>query len=159
MGIFTSAGTKVYMTSTTTNPATFDAAGYGALTFTEIKNVESVGAFGDESAEVTFDDLGEKRTKKLKGQRNSGNMALVCGLDDADAGQDLLRTAEADNTTGNFHFKVVYPNKLTSGGDGAIRFFSGKVMSQREVIDTANNVAKLEATVGINTAIVLVDAD
>jgi hypothetical protein len=159
MGIFTSAGTKVYITATTTNPATFDATGYGALTFTEIKGIESVGSFGDESAEVTFDDLGEKRTKKFKGQRNAGNMAIVCGLDDADAGQDLLRTAEADNTTGNFHFKVVYPNQITSGGDGAIRYFSGKVMTQREVIDAANNIAKLEATVGINTAVISVDAD
>ncbi|MFK5173523.1 hypothetical protein ACI3QN_13500, partial [Propionibacterium freudenreichii] len=79
------------------------------------------------------DDLGDGRSKKFKGQRNAGTMSVVCGLDDADAGQILLRAAEKDNTTGDFHFKVVFDNKITSGGVNASRFFSGKVMSAREV--------------------------
>ena len=156
MGLFTSSGSKVFISTTTTDPATFDAAGYAALTYVQVGANESIGAFGDESTEVTFDDLGDGRTKKFKGQRNAGNMEVVCGLDDEDAGQALMRTAEEDDTVNNYHFKVEFPNSL--GTSGAIRYFSGKVMTQREVVDTANNITKFEATVGINTAIVKVDA-
>lgn len=158
MGIFTTSGSTISMTTTTTNPGTFDAAGYGALSYTQIGSVENLGGFGDTSEEVTFDDIAQRRTIKLKGQRNAGNLELVCGRDDTDTGQDALYTAEQDNSTGNYHFKVTFPNRQASGGDDAVRYFSGKVMSVRETLDTANNVAKLEATIGINTAIILVDS-
>ena len=156
MGIATTSGTKVSISTTSTAPATFDASGYAALTFSEIGSIESVSGFGDESSEVTFDELGDGRTKKLKGQKNAGNMELMMGLDDEDAGQGYLYTAEADATTSDWHFKVEVPNSL--GTANAIRYFSGKVMSVRETYDTANNVIKLNTTVGINTAVVKVDA-
>ena len=156
MGIATTAGTKVSISTTSTAPATYDSTGYAALTYSEIGSIESISGFGDESTEVTFDELGDGRTKKLKGQRNSGNMELMMGLDDEDAGQGYVRTAEANNTTNDWHFKVEVPNSL--GVANAIRYFSGKVMSVRETYDTANNVIKLNTTVGINTPIVVVDA-
>jgi hypothetical protein len=156
MGIATTSGTKVSISTTSTAPSTYDASGYAALTFSEIGSVESVSGFGDESSEVTFDELGDGRTKKLKGQKNAGNMELMMGLDDEDAGQGYLYTAEADATTNDWHFKVEVPNSL--GTANAVRYFSGKVMSVRETYDTANNVIKLNTTVGINTAIVRVDA-
>jgi hypothetical protein len=156
MGIATTSGTKVSISTTSTAPATFDASGYGNLTYSEIGSIESVSGFGDESSEVTFDELGDGRTKKLKGQKNAGNMELMMGLDDEDAGQGYLYTAEADATVADWHFKVEVPNSL--GSANAVRYFSGKVMSVRETYDTANNVIKLNTTVGINTAIVKVDA-
>lgn len=158
MGISAASGATIAITSTTTAPATFDAAGYAALSYTTVNSVESIGSFGDESQDVTFDDLGDRRTKHLKGQKDAGTLALVCGLDDTDAGQDLLRTAEADGSTGNFHFKVTLPNKQATAGDDAIRYFSGKVMSVRETVDSANNIVKLETNIGINTKIVYVDS-
>ena len=158
MGLFTTSGLTISITTTTTDPATFNAVGYAALSYTEISGLENAGGFGDESNEVTADDIGLGRTIKLKGQRNAGNMDLVFLLNDADAGQTLLRAAEADDSTGNFHFKVTLPNKLASPGADAIRYFSAKVMTAKENFDTADTVAKLNATIGINTAIVSVAA-
>lgn len=158
MGIFTASKTKISMTTVTTDPATFDATGYAALSYTQIGSIENLGAFGDEASEVTFDDLADGRTKKLKGQRNAGTMQLVLGLDDDDTGQGLLDTAEADDSVANYHFKVEFPNKLSSGGTNALRYFSAKVMSVREEVNTANNVVKKNVSLGINTKIVKVAA-
>ena len=158
MGLFSASGATVSMTAVTTDPVTFDAAGYALLTFTEVGQIEDGGAFGDESSEVTFDSLGSGRTTKVKGQRNSGTFDLVTGLDDEDSGQALLYTAEADDSTGNYHFKVTFPNKLSSGGTDAIRYFSGKVLSTRENLGTANNVVSLTATISIDTPVVRVAA-
>lgn len=156
MGIFTTSGATIAITANTTAPGTFDATGYAALSYTAISKVESLGQFGDESQLVTFDDIADGRTKKLKGQRNAGDLQLVLGIDDTDGGQSALRTAEADDSTGDYYFKVTLPNKQASAGADAIRYFGGKVMSVREQPDGANNVAKLLVTIGINTAIVRV---
>ena len=158
MSIFTSSGVQVYISSTATAPATYDAAGYGALTFTQVNSVEDAGAIGDTANEVTFDDLAKRRTQTLKGQFKGETLSLVCGYDDADAGQLLLVTAAADPVQQDWHFKVVLPNKLATAGQNAIVYFSGRVMSSKRTISTANNVVKLEATVQPNTAIVYVQA-
>jgi hypothetical protein len=53
------------------SPATKDAAGYAALTFTEIGQVEKIGAFGASFAKVEFQPL--KGTKqKYKGSKDNG---------------------------------------------------------------------------------------
>lgn len=154
MSIFTASGSKVYISSTSTAPATYDAAGYGALTFTQVNFVEDAGAFGDTATDVTFDDIGDRRTKTLKGQFRGEQMSLVCGYNDADAGQLLLVTAAADTIQVDWHFKIVLPNKQASAGSDAVAYFSGRVMSSKRTISTANNVVKLEATIQPNTAIV-----
>lgn len=156
MGIFATGGAKLSVTANTTPPATFDAAGYGALTYTEVKSKENLGSLGDESVEVLFDAIEEKRTKRIKGQRNANMLVLTCGLDDEDPGQIAMDAAEADDSSGDYHFKLELPNKRSSGGTNAIRYFSAKVFSERENLETANNVAKKVYNIGINTAIVRV---
>ena len=156
MSIFTSSGTKFYISSTSTAPATYDATGYAALTYTQVNFVEDMGAFGDTATDVTFDDIGDRRTKTLKGQFKGEQLSLVCGYDDADAGQMLLITSNADTTQVDWHFKIELPNKQATAGDNAIAYFSGRVMSSKRTISTANNVVKLESTIQPNTAIVYV---
>ena len=154
MSIFVSSGTKVYISSTSTAPATYDAAGYGALTWTQIGSVEDAGAFGDTKADVTFDDISNRRTKVLAGQFKGEQMALVCGYDDTDMGQQTLISAVADTTQTDWHFKIVLPNKQATAGQNATAYFSGRVMSSKRTISTANNVTKLEATIQPNTGVV-----
>jgi len=154
MGIFTASKTKLYMTATTVVPATLDVAGYDALVWVPIGSIENLGAFGDAASVVTFDDLADGRTKKLKGQRDAGNMELVLGLDDADAGQALLDTAYSDDSVGDYNFKVEFPNKLAINGQNALRYFRGKVFTVRETVETANNVVRKNVTVGISSPIV-----
>jgi len=117
MGIQTGANSSVEIGTTT---AMADAAAYALDTWTAIGGVESISSFGDSSAEVTFTSLADARTQKLKGARDAGNITISMAFLGADTGQQALATAEADNTSANYNFKVTY-------SDGEIRYFSVKV--------------------------------
>ena len=155
-GIFATAGSKLYIgqsiASKTTN---FVLADFAGQSWIEIGWLENIGAFGDEAANITFDAIGQQRTQKLKGTRNAGDMAVVAGIDYEDQGQITLRAAEG--TPNNYAFKVQF-NDAPTGGDPSERYFIALVMSTREALDTANNVMKLNATLGVNSNIVRVNA-
>lgn len=148
--IFAARGTVVSMTANTTAPATFDAAGYAALTYVDLGCASNLGEFGDEASEISFDCINTGRTIKVKGQRNAGNMTLTLALDDTTDGFDAIQVAEADDSTGDYHFKVEFSNKLNDSGTNAIRYFSGKVMSAREVVGAANDVVTINLVISIN---------
>jgi hypothetical protein len=64
MGLSTVAGTTVGISAST--PATFDEAGYEALVFTNIGNIEDGGEHGRVYAEVTSNPIDTRGTKKYK---------------------------------------------------------------------------------------------
>ena len=148
MGSTTSAGSALAISAAT--PATFDAAGYTALTFTEIGQIEKIGTIGATFNKVEFQPLkGPKQ--KHKGSADYGSLQPSLAHDDTDAGQTLLRTA-ADNLTSTLYsFKVTYP-------DGAKRFFQGRVFGYPETTDGADSILMAAPTVEINTVIVKVPA-
>jgi len=154
MAIFATSGSQVYI-GDALDPGTSDLAlsDFGGQSWTEIGWVQNLGTFGDTSQEVTFDSIDQSRTQKLKGTRNAGNMALVTGVDYSDAGQVALIAAE--QTSNDYAFKIVF-NDAPSGGTASERYFVGKVMSVAEQLDGANNVARMNATIGINSNIVQV---
>lgn len=147
MGSTTAAGTAIGISAAT--PATFDAAGYAALTFTEIGNVEKLGPIGPTFAKVEFKPL-KGPTKKFKGSVDYGSLNPSLAHDDSDAGQTLLRTA-ANNLTTLYSFKVTYP-------DNAIRYFQGRVFGYPEVTDGADTVIMANPTIEIDTVVVKVAA-
>jgi hypothetical protein len=101
-------------------PATFDAAGYAALTFTTIGEITDIGEFGREYKPVTYVPLATGGTRKLKGSFDEGSIAAQLALDTDDAGQILAKTALA--STADFSFVVT-----TQNGDKY--YFQGKTMS------------------------------
>lgn len=157
MSIFATAGSKIYIGGTpmAAQSDDFVLGDFAGQTWVEIAWAESIGEFGDEAAEITFDAIGEGRTQKLKGVRNAGTMNCRFGVDSDDAGQAAIRAAEA--TPLDYPFKVEF-NDAPSGGNPSERYFIGKVMSAREVLDTANNVVRLNVNIGINSNIVRVAA-
>lgn len=155
-GIFATAGSKVFIgQSIDPQSVDFIASDFDGESWVEIRWLESIGQFGDESAEITFDAIGEGRTQKLKGIRNAGNMDLIMGVDHTDPGQTALLAAEA--TPHDFAFRVDF-NDAAEAGTPSQRFFIGKVMTAREQLDTANNVVKRAGRIGINSNVVRVDA-
>ena len=152
MAISTASGSKLYLGTTA---AAETLTQFQADTYTEVSEVEDLGEFGDESELITFASLSDGRMRKLKGVRDAGDMAIVCGDDVSDAGQDAMDAAEAD--TLDYNFKVVLNDKLTLGGTPSEHYFRGKVISQRRNVGTANNVVRKNFTVAINSAIVSVD--
>lgn len=155
-GIFATAGSKVFIGQTMQPQSSdFVAADFDGMSWVEIRWLESIGQFGDESAEITFDAIGEGRTQKLKGIRNAGNMDLVMGVDHTDAGQAALLAGEA--TPFDYAFRVDF-NDAAEGGTPSQRFFIGKIMTAREQLDTANSVVKRAGRISLNSNVVRVDA-
>lgn len=152
--IFATAKASVSISATSAPPTTFDAAGYGALTFKKICPLQSIGEFGTSFEDVTFDDICTGNRVKIKGINDNGEFDVVCGFDDTNEGQTVAVTAAKDTSTADWHFKVTFPNKQNATGTDAIFYFSGKVMSARNTPGEASAVVTRTFTVGINTEIV-----
>lgn len=154
--IFATAGAHIYIGQPLEEKtAPFVIADFNAQSWVEIGKTNSIGVFGDAASEITFDLINERRTKKLKGTRNAGNMELICAIDADDDGQATLRGAETMQN--DFAFRVVF-NDAPAGGDPSERLFIAKVMSVSEQLEGANNVARLQATLGINSNVVVINA-
>lgn len=155
-GIYATSGAKLFIgAQLDAQSADFVLGDFSGQSWVEVGWLENIGAFGDEASTITFDAIGGGRTQKLKGNRNAGDMGVVCGIDYEDAGQIALRAAEA--TPNNYAFKVEF-NDAPVGGDPSERYFIGLVMSVRETLDTANNVMKMNVAIGVNSNIVRVNA-
>ncbi|OCJ67614.1 hypothetical protein A6U97_02500 [Agrobacterium tumefaciens] len=160
MTIYASAGAKLFIgiakTQTSDDYVLSDFSVASALTWKEIKEVEALGSLGDTSEAVNFTAIGDARTRALKGPRSAGTMEVVCGIDSADAGQQALIAAE--KTPYDYEFRLVL-NDAPPGGTPSERLFIAKVMSQSEQFDQANSVMKLNASLGVNSNIVRIDAE
>lgn len=154
--IFATAGSVIYIGGTmAAKSSPFIAADFASQSWIEIGWAEAIGEFGDESSEITFDAIGEGRTQKLKGIRNAGTMACRFGISSDDLGQVALRAAET--VPNDFAFRVDF-NDAPLGGQPSKRYFIAKVMTAREVLDTANNVVRLNASLGVNSNVVQIQA-
>lgn len=119
MTAFTSAGSSIALSAS--SPGTFDAAGFGALTFTTIGEVTDIGGnFGRTYNLVTHNPLATRATVKKKGSYNAGSLTVQLAVDNDNAGQALAQAALLSDA--NYSFKVV-----TQSGD--IYYFQGVVMS------------------------------
>ncbi|MCE6960578.1 hypothetical protein LAZ40_16255 [Cereibacter sphaeroides] len=155
--IFATNGSKIYIGGVIADPAAdVTATTFAAQSWTEIKELESLGTFGDSASEITFEAINQARTKRLKGTRNAGSMDIVCGLDYSDAGQLALIAAE--KTISDYAFRVVF-NDAPAGGTPSERLFIAKVASASEGLDTGNSVMKLNASLWINSNIVRINAE
>ena len=142
MAITTASGTKIFIGPVATD-AVDTVAEFKALTgYVEVKKVESYGDFGDESAAVTLNTIGEGRIEKAKGSRDAGTLALTVAFVGDDPGQLAMEAAEKDYR--NYAFQVLFP-------DGASQYFRGLVMSRRRNIGSANDVLKRVFNIGINS--------
>jgi len=155
MGIFATAGSKIYIGGVLdAKLVDFVIGDFSGQSWVEIGWAEAIGEFGDESSEITFDAIGQQRTQKLKGSRNAGTMAARFGVDTEDPGQIAVRAAELGPQ--DYAFRVDFNDANTQSGTPSQRYFVGKIMSAREVLDTSNNVVRLNASIGVNSNIVQV---
>lgn len=141
MSVGTTAGTKLGISAGV--PATYDVAGYVALTYTNVGNIEDAGEHGRVYAEVTFNPIAERGTQKFKGSFNEGNKTLSIGYDSDDAGMILLKTAL--NSDNDYAFEVEYPN-------GDIDYFQAKVMSLVKQASTVDTIRMVSVELSITTS-------
>lgn len=109
----------------TATPGTYDAAGFALLSFTEIKQVITIGDQGREYADVTTKVLGERGTTHSKGTFDQGTFEMTLLDLTSDPGQIMLNDgndgAEIDT---NHSFKVEYNN-------GEIFYFQALIQSYK----------------------------
>lgn len=150
MAVQTSTGVLVGLVAA--EPATFDQAGFAALTFVNIGELTNVPEFGPDVQVVTHEPLADGITKKFKGFINYGSVALEAGLDDDDAGQALIEAGVTGGDKNTEHsFKLTYP-------DGAVRYWTGKLFSYTENPGSANSMVSTTVNVEINSPILKVAA-
>jgi hypothetical protein len=157
MTIFASAGAKLYIGTTkeqkSTDFALADFSADNAATWKQIGEIEGLGSVGDTSEAINFTGVSDGRTRTIKGPRSAGTMEVVCGLDPDDEGQQAAIAAE--KAIHDYEFRLVL-NDAPAGGTPSKRLFIAKVMSQSEQFDQANNVMKLNISLGVNSNIVKV---
>lgn len=115
---------------TASTPTTEDAAGYAALTYTEVGKVITIGELGDTSEDVTVNHLKDGRTVHINGVKDLGEVAVEIEFDGSDAGQQLI--ANANNTNTTHSFQIV-------DADGHTVYFQGLVANLRHTQRASSN--------------------
>ena len=144
MTVQTNAGTSLEVSIAA--PATHDAAGFAALTFTNVGEIVSTGEKGGAAALVTHSPLDQRTVKKFKGSVNFGSYAVSLGLDLSDAGQVIL-----DGLAVGANIDVVASFKETKQ-NGDIEYYRAIVMTYTRVGGT------IDAIIGSNATLELTDS-
>jgi hypothetical protein len=121
MAVTLSTGTT--LSASASLPATFDGTGYGALSFTEIGEVQEVGEFGKSYNIVSHQTVGQPYPSKSKGVYDVDDISITLAMDDSDSGQGLLATAL--DASASYSFQVTTPDTVD-------RYFTAKVSSVKK---------------------------
>jgi hypothetical protein len=141
MAVVTASGTIVEIGPQVVPAAADTLVEFQAISgWTPIGEVESVGEFGDQANDVTFSAVGDARVRHIKGARDAGVMALVCGHDPLDTGQLALELAE--QTKFAFAFRVTLPDSPGTPFTNTILYFRALVGSRRKNIGNNDNVIR-----------------
>ncbi|KQO57671.1 hypothetical protein [Sphingomonas sp. Leaf257] len=144
----TAAGTMLAISAGT--PGTQDKAGFAALSYLVIGQVEKLGTFGTSFAKVEFQPM-KGAKQKYKGSPDYGALSPTIALDSADAGQTLLQTSGDDESQKLYSFAVTYQ-------DGAMRYFQGRTFGMPETADGADTMLTAAPAIEICTKPVKVPA-
>lgn len=137
---FTELGTKLKLA--TGRPATHDQAGYGALSFTEIKGVISLPDRGDTSADTSEPTLADGRVEHFGGAKDGGVLDIPIKHIEGDAGQTALLAGAGTN--GTFSFQEVDP-------DGDAHFYFARILDVKRRAATASSFKGYVARVAVNS--------
>lgn len=167
MSGITNAGTVVSISAGV--PASYNQAGFEALTYTEVGEITTLGDRGRTYEDVSYNTLGERGTVHLKGSFDEPETPFEMVAARADAGQIIMKAAAASDN--EYAFKVEYNNGdidyfqgtvfsfVTGGGDSnSIRTLTSNIrVSRQGVIDVAGPVATsftLTYTAGANGSLI-----
>lgn len=147
--IVSSVGTVVSVS--TSAPATYNATGFGALTWATCGELAELPSFGAEAALATHTPLATGIVAKRRGSLNYGSVALTMAVSDDDAGQTILQDAAeaAAGADALVSVKVVLVN-------GEIQYFTAQVMSYKVNVGNADAITMAEVTLEIDNSIIKV---
>jgi len=120
-------------------PATVNAAGFGALTYTEIKELTDIGMIGGDTAIIDHMPVNHNSVYKLKGTRQPGSLAVKGGFAPTDPGQILARAG--DNSNNAYAVKLTLQNGTIFYSQGLINGFKVGVGGQSAITAMEVNIA------------------
>lgn len=151
-------GTRLFITSAAIATTIDTEREFTAQSWVEVGLVSQLGDFGRVFDPVTFTQVYDGRTYKLKGAYNEGQFPVQMGQDLSDAGQLALKTAADSATQDNYGFRLEFNDAPSSIGGPSMAFFRGLPMSYRTTTGSANSVLMANGTVEINSPIITVAA-
>ncbi len=128
-------------------PDTYDSTGFAALTYLEVGEVISIGAYGGTSEVLTQTPVKSGIIKKVKGSTNYGSQTLQFGLE-TDTGQAALQSGFDGANKNEIHsVKLAY-------SDGSIRYYTGLVTSFEFQEISASSFVNAASTIEVNNSVV-----
>ena len=149
--VFSSVGTVVAVSAAL--PATYNEAGYEALTFTSVGELQELPEFGAEQALATHTPLATGIVEKRGGSVDYGEVTLPIALTGVDAGEGILQAKSDSAVTADKRatFKVTLPT-------GEALYFVGLVRSFTRNVGNADAIAMASSIVSITSAVLAVAA-
>lgn len=145
MSFYTSAGATLALSASA--PATYNQAGYEALTFTTVGRITDLGDIPDKSFEVvTVNYVASRGAVKAKGGFNLGTQTITVTIDDADAGQTMIETAVDADTA--YSVKIDHPSLGTRYARALVM---GGARTYGDVNTAATRTITLEYTIVSDT--------
>ena len=141
MTVRSSAGSTLQVSATT--PATFNSAGYAALTYTTVGEITNLGEFGRIYALSKHNPVATRATVKKKGSYDEGQLNLQLGLDTDDAGQVLMKAASLSDND--------YSVKITDQ-KGDVYYMQVQVMSWKVSIGSVDQITAATCSLEITSS-------
>lgn len=147
--VFSSVGTVVAVSAA--DPATYDAAGFGALTYSTCGEISEVPSFGSEAALATHTPLKTGIVAKRRGSINYGSLTLNMAYSDSDTGQNILKLAgdAIPGVDSTVSVKITLKN-------GDIQYFTAQVMSFKTNVGNSDAITMCECTLEVDDKIIRV---
>lgn len=139
MTVRSSSGTCVSVSITA--PATHNTAGFDALTWTQVGELESIGDVAIQHASVTFPNLCTGKTSTLKGTEEGITLPIGVGLDRDDAGQVIMTAARASLTQ-------ILSLKISEANGDAL-YLRAYVMGETITYGDGNSVKRASYSLGV----------
>lgn len=155
VGLVTSAGSKFFVVDAAALPATYDEAGYEALTYVECGYITEIPEFGSSTTVNTLNILGDRVVKKTKGSIDPGTLNVPMGRVTGDVGQAILNVAKDSDLS--YTFKVELNDDFTpTTGHPTTFYFTAKVASY--TVNIGNSDSTVMASVNVAIDVVPLDS-
>lgn len=125
-------------------PATYDAAGYAALSWTTVAEITNFGEFDRVYNLIKHNPVATRGTVKRKGSYDEGQMNLEMALDNDDAGQIIMKAASRSDSD--------YSIQVYDSADNQPYYFQAQVMSFRRSIGGVDNIVKAMSQLELTTS-------
>lgn len=143
----------------TAAPATHDATGFEALSWTQVKGVQTGPQFGVSHASIDVPDLQTGENSRVKGLQTGVDTSFTCRTVDSDTGQASCKTV-AESADGIVSLKLGKGSgtdqALTSGDP--VQYATGFLHSYREIQPTTSSHEGFEVTFSQN-GVTIVDTE